>query len=200
MCICTLLLVRSLCPTLIPHIWPSQLILPSYIKLNTPTFVMRFTHFISAELLALSTSATPVEKRAALTDVANIGYATQNGGYAHAFQSQRIGHLTDRNNRTKGGQGGPTTTYVLIRSLQHPSIVKPHHNNPLFTGCGITDISNRVTTLAQLQAVANATGPQIILIQGNIKGAAKVQVGSDKSIIGKSGSCMSSLPRPHCLH
>jgi len=50
-------------------------------------------------------------------------------------------------------------------------------------------LSNSVTTLDQLRAVANATGPQIILIQGNIKGAAKVQVGSNKSIIGKSGSC-----------
>lgn len=47
-----------------------------------------------------------------------------------------------------------------------------------------------VTTLEQLRAVANATGPQIILVQGAIKGAAKVQVGSNKSIIGKAGSCM----------
>lgn len=26
-----------------------------------------------------------IEKRAAITDAADVGYATQNGGYAHAF-------------------------------------------------------------------------------------------------------------------
>lgn len=46
-----------------------------------------------------------------------------------------------------------------------------------------------VTSLSQLVAVANATGPQIIVVQGAISGAAKVQVGSDKTIVGKSGSC-----------
>lgn len=46
-----------------------------------------------------------------------------------------------------------------------------------------------MTTLAQLSAAAIASGPGIVIVQGNIVGAAKVQVGSDKTIVGKSGSC-----------
>lgn len=50
-----------------------------------------------------------------------------------------------------------------------------------------------VTSLSQLVAVANATGPQIIVVQGAISGAAKVQVGSDKTIVGKSGSSLTGI-------
>lgn len=49
-----------------------------------------------------------------------------------------------------------------------------------------------VTTLSALTAAASASGAGIILVQGNIKGAAKVQVGSNKSIIGLPGSCKKS--------
>ena len=47
-----------------------------------------------------------------------------------------------------------------------------------------------VSTLPQLSAAANSSGPLNIVVQGAISGAAKVQVGSDKTIIGKTGSCM----------
>lgn len=41
---------------------------------------MKFFSLVSSALLASVATASPVEKRAAVTDVANIGYATQNGG------------------------------------------------------------------------------------------------------------------------
>ncbi|KAF1960478.1 pectate lyase-like protein [Byssothecium circinans] len=109
----------------------------------------------SASLLVLlasvvSASPTPssqegaakvLEKRASITDAANIGYATQNGG-------------------TKGGAGGPTTT---------------------------------VSTLPQLSAAAAASGPLVIVVQGAISGAAKVNVTSDKTVVGKAGSSLTGI-------
>ncbi|KAH7083863.1 pectate lyase-like protein [Paraphoma chrysanthemicola] len=50
-----------------------------------------------------------------------------------------------------------------------------------------------VTTLSQLAAAANSTGPGIIVVQGAISGAAKVQVGSDKTIVGKAGSSLTGI-------
>ncbi|KAJ2973420.1 hypothetical protein NUW58_g8943 [Xylaria curta] len=104
-------------------------------------------------LLAACVSATPtptvdgkidsraIEKRATITDDANIGYAQQNGG-------------------TKGGRGGTTTT---------------------------------VSSLAQLTAAAKANGAAVIVVKGNISGAAKVAVTSNKSIIGASGSSLTGI-------
>jgi len=46
-----------------------------------------------------------------------------------------------------------------------------------------------VSTLPQLSAAAAAPGPLIIVVQGTISGAAKISVTSNKSIIGKTGSC-----------
>ena len=109
---------------------------------------MKFpTSLVLLAVTAVTASPTPtiqeepakaLQKRASITDAANIGYAMANGG-------------------TKGGAGGPTTT---------------------------------VSTLPQLSAAANSTGPLNIIVQGAISGAAKVQVSSDKTIIGKTGSCM----------
>ncbi|OBS22694.1 hypothetical protein FPOA_09026 [Fusarium poae] len=50
-----------------------------------------------------------------------------------------------------------------------------------------------VRSLSELAAAASATGPSVILVQGSISGAAKVQVGSDKTIIGKSGSSLNGI-------
>ncbi|KAF4444273.1 pectate lyase [Fusarium austroafricanum] len=50
-----------------------------------------------------------------------------------------------------------------------------------------------VKTLAELTAAAKADGPSVILVQGSISGAAKVQVTSNKSIIGKSGSSLTGI-------
>ncbi|KAI0203648.1 polysaccharide lyase family 1 protein [Astrocystis sublimbata] len=111
--------------------------------------------FISAAvaLLATCASASPtptvdeqldaraIEKRATITDSANIGYAQQNGG-------------------TKGGAGGTTMT---------------------------------VSSLPELSAAAKADGAAVIIVKGNISGAAKVAVTSDKSIIGASGSSLTGI-------
>ncbi|CAH0045296.1 unnamed protein product [Clonostachys solani] len=50
-----------------------------------------------------------------------------------------------------------------------------------------------VKTVAELQAAASASGAAIILVEGNISGAAKVSVTSDKTIIGKSGSSLTGV-------
>lgn len=46
-----------------------------------------------------------------------------------------------------------------------------------------------VTTVEELQAAVAAEGPAIVLVEGAITGGAKVDVSSDKTIIGKAGSC-----------
>ena len=126
-------------------------------KLTTSLFLLAAS--------AVSASPTPsykeapakaLQKRATITDAANIGYATQNGGYAQRNLSTP--HCADFC-RTKGGAGGPTTT---------------------------------VSTLPQLSAAAAVSGPLIIVVQGAISGAAKVSVTSDKTIVGKAGSCEST--------
>ncbi|KAI8315321.1 Pectate lyase plyB [Colletotrichum sp. SAR11_59] len=58
---------------------------------------------------------------------------------------------------------------------------------------GAGGTTTTVTTLAQLSAAAIASGPGIVIVQGNIVGAAKVQVGSDKTIVGKSGSSLEGV-------
>ncbi|KAM0478832.1 hypothetical protein ACHAP7_005988 [Fusarium lateritium] len=50
-----------------------------------------------------------------------------------------------------------------------------------------------VKTPNKLAAAANVDGALVILVQGNISGAAKVQVGSNKSIIGKAGSSLTGI-------
>jgi pectate lyase len=50
-----------------------------------------------------------------------------------------------------------------------------------------------VSTLPQLSAAASAAGTRIIVVQGAISGAAKVAVTSDKTIVGKTGSCTSNI-------
>ncbi|KAI1129683.1 polysaccharide lyase family 1 protein [Nemania abortiva] len=113
---------------------------------------MKFTSAVFAVLAAcVSASPTPtvdepiaaraIEKRASITDSANIGYAVQNGG-------------------TKGGAGGTTTT---------------------------------VSSLAAFTAAAAADGAYVIVLKGNLSGAAKVAVTSNKSIIGASGSSLTGI-------
>ncbi|POS70336.1 pectate lyase 2 [Diaporthe helianthi] len=112
---------------------------------------MKFSPAIIALAASLvSASPTPTReddatnvlaKRATITDAANVGYATLNGG-------------------TTGGAGGATTT---------------------------------VSTLPQLSAAAIAEGARVIVVQGAISGAAKVQVTSDKTIVGKAGSSLTGI-------
>lgn len=56
---------------------------------------------------------------------------------------------------------------------------------------GAGGATTTVSTLPQLSAAASAEGARVIVVQGAISGAAKVQVTSDKTIVGKAGSCMS---------
>lgn len=65
---------------------------------------------------------------------------------------------------------------------------------------GTGGTTTTVSTLAQFTAVANASGPYVILVKGAISGAAKVQVGSKKSIIGLSGSSTSQNGNPVSSH
>ncbi|KAJ4192369.1 hypothetical protein NW767_010593 [Fusarium falciforme] len=50
-----------------------------------------------------------------------------------------------------------------------------------------------VKSLSELTAAASAAGAAVIFVEGSISGAAKVQVTSDKSIIGKTGSSLTGV-------
>lgn len=62
-------------------------------------------------------------------------------------------------------------------------------NLALRTKGGAGGPTTTVSTLPQLSSAAAAAGPLVIVVQGAISGAAKVSVSSDKTIVGKSGSC-----------
>jgi pectate lyase len=83
---------------------------------------------------------------------------------------------------------------LSLSSMQKES--KPDENGRTTGGAGGT--TTTVTSLSQLAAAASASGRAIILVQGNLSGAAKVQVTSDKTIIGKAGSCMAFLSPACC--
>jgi pectate lyase len=55
---------------------------------------------------------------------------------------------------------------------------------------GAGGATTTVSSLAQLSAAASGTASAVIVVKGAISGAAQVRVGSNKSIIGASGSCM----------
>ncbi|KAF3011998.1 hypothetical protein E8E14_002676 [Neopestalotiopsis sp. 37M] len=64
---------------------------------------------------------------------------------------------------------------------------------------GTGGTTTTVSTLAQFTAVANASGPYVIVLDGALSGAAKVQVGSDKSIIGLPGSSLTILGQSNVI-
>ena len=76
-----------------------------------------------------------IQKRASITEAANIGFASSNGG-------------------TTGGAGGTTTT---------------------------------VSDLASFSEAAEAEGPAVIIIEGDLTGPGRVRPESDKTIVGASG-------------
>ncbi|KAI0534530.1 pectate lyase a [Xylaria digitata] len=58
---------------------------------------------------------------------------------------------------------------------------------------GAGDTTTTVSTLAQFTAAAQAEGPAVILVSGSLTGAVKVNVTSNKSIIGKAGSSLTGI-------
>ncbi|KAK7747401.1 hypothetical protein SLS53_001656 [Cytospora paraplurivora] len=88
-----------------------------------------------------SSDGSSSSSSASVTDVADIGYATQNGG-------------------TSGGANGTQTT---------------------------------VSSLEDLKSAASADGAAIIIIDGEITGSDKVDITSDKTIIGAAGSSLNGI-------
>ncbi|KAH9874482.1 hypothetical protein IAQ61_003671 [Plenodomus lingam] len=108
-----------------------------------------------------------------------------------------------------------TSLFLLAASVVHASptpVLKEEAAKVLAKRASITDAASvgyatlnggtkggaggpttTVSTLPQLSAAAIAEGPLNIVVQGAINGGAKVQVGSDKTIIGKSGSSLTGV-------
>lgn len=99
-----------------------------------------FASLVAFAAIQLAAAGT-IQRRASVNDVADLGYATLNGG-------------------TSGGSGGTQTT---------------------------------VTTLDQLTNAVSGDSKKIVLISGRISGSAVVRVGSNTSIIGKSGSLLDGI-------
>lgn len=58
---------------------------------------------------------------------------------------------------------------------------------------GTGGTTTTVADLASFTAAVGADGPTVVVLDGAISGAAKVEVTSDKTIIGNPGSSMSSV-------
>lgn len=58
-------------------------------------------------------------------------------------------------------------------------------------GAGGTVVT--VTDVESLAEAAESEEPMVVIVSGNIRGSAKIRVGSNKTIFGESGSCTYSL-------
>lgn len=132
--------------------------------------------FLSLSVLLALAQATPtptlpeentarLEKRATISEAANLGFASVNGGSVslrcHPFLP--LWQTADKRfDRTTGGAGGTVTT---------------------------------VSTLPEFTAAVGEknTAPTIVVIRGVITGNEKVRVGSNKSIIGLPGSGLKGI-------
>lgn len=118
-----------------------------------------------------SLDARTIAKRATITDACTVGFCTQNGG-------------------TTGGTGGTTVSSILLVLLpSHMMYTRRKFNEANRVSCYL---KTTVSTLAEFTAAANASGPYVIVLDAALEGAAKVQVASDKSIIGLPGSSTSA--------
>ncbi|KAK7051457.1 hypothetical protein VNI00_004431 [Paramarasmius palmivorus] len=86
-----------------------------------------------------SVMASPIEKRASVNDVANVGYATLNGG-------------------TSGGSGGTTTTVTSLSALQ--SAVQGDAKKVVIVSGTIT--GNTVVSVGSNTSVIGARGSQLV--------------------------------------
>ncbi|RWA04865.1 hypothetical protein EKO27_g10240 [Xylaria grammica] len=58
---------------------------------------------------------------------------------------------------------------------------------------GAGGTTTTVSTLAEFTAAVQAEGPAVVIVSGSLTGAVKVEVTSDKSIIGKAGSSLTGI-------
>ncbi|KAH8666594.1 family 1 polysaccharide lyase [Xylariales sp. PMI_506] len=58
---------------------------------------------------------------------------------------------------------------------------------------GTGGTTTTVSTLAQFTAAVGSSSPAVVVLSGALSGAAKVSVGSDKTIIGKTGSSLTGI-------
>ncbi|KAI0911397.1 pectate lyase a [Ustulina deusta] len=58
---------------------------------------------------------------------------------------------------------------------------------------GAGGTTTTVSTLAEFTAAVQAEGPAVVLVSGSLTGAVKVEVASDKTIIGKTGSSLTGI-------
>lgn len=79
----------------------------------------------------------------------------------------------------------------------YPLIMRSQVEILISTKGGAGGTTTTVSTLPQLSAAASAAGACVVVVQGAISGAAKVSVTSDKTIVGKAGSCESSYLRSY---
>jgi pectate lyase len=113
-----------------------------------------------------------------------------------------IGDTSTGTTTTTGG-GGTTTPPTTTTTTTAGSATKTGITSALMgyamvngtTTGGTGGSVVTVTTLAQLQAAASASAPQIIYVSGTIKGAGNdvVRVSSNKSIIGKPGASIQGI-------
>ncbi|EKG11903.1 Pectate lyase/Amb allergen [Macrophomina phaseolina MS6] len=83
----------------------------------------------------------------------------------------------------------PTKTFAKRAAITDGPDVGYATLNGGTTG-GAGGSTTTVSSLAQFTAAAEADGAAVIVVSGNISGAAKVRVGSDKTIIGKDSSAV----------
>lgn len=58
---------------------------------------------------------------------------------------------------------------------------------------GAGGTTTTVSSLSEFSSAAEADGAAVIVVSGQLSGSAKIRVGSDKTIVGKSGACLTGI-------